>query len=166
MCSFISDEAFLILIETFLEKFCSLYSRISCLSEFHSKLHQNKYCSWVIVLVNMYCFCLLVKIFRQYFLCFSEMLLGCMIFRRFHCDTLDMGYLVIFLFSSWNLFRIRQDFLSIVFCKVEFYICKLVLFRGRLEKLSIYFLFHWKCYKDFYFVGFYQSLLYHQGWIQ
>ena len=72
----ISDEAFLVLIVTFLEKFYVLYSLISCLSGFHTELHQNMYFSLVTVLVCVYCFCLVVEVFHQFFLCFSEMLLG------------------------------------------------------------------------------------------
>ena len=77
-----NDETFLVLRVTFLENFCFLFSTISCVSELRSELHQNRYCSLVNVLVNVCCFCLVGKVFYQYFLCFAEMLLGYEIFRH------------------------------------------------------------------------------------
>ena len=41
----IRDEAFLVLIVTFLENFCLLCNPISSLSGNHSELHQNRGCS-------------------------------------------------------------------------------------------------------------------------
>ena len=68
----INDVGFLILIVTFPEKFGLLYSLIACLNEYHSELRQNKYCSILIVLVNM-CFLYLVDgVFHQHFLFFRN----------------------------------------------------------------------------------------------
>ena len=120
----------------------------------------------MIVLVNVYCFCPVVKVFHQYFRCFSKLLLEYMTFRRFDCDTFDIGYLVFFLFSCRNFFRIRQELLEIVLYKVEFYVCKRVLFRGIFENASVYFLFRRYCYNDYCFVGLYQGLLYFRSLIQ
>ena len=66
----INDEAFLVMIVTFLEKFCLLYNIISCLSGCNSELHLGKFCSYVIVLVSMYSFCLVVYVSHQFFLHF------------------------------------------------------------------------------------------------
>ena len=42
--------------------------------------------------------CLVVEAFHQFFLGFSEILLGCMSFRHnLKCDVLDLSYLLIFL---------------------------------------------------------------------
>ena len=41
----IVDVVFLVLIMTFLEKFCLLCSLISCLNVYHSELRQNVCCS-------------------------------------------------------------------------------------------------------------------------
>ena len=92
------------------------------------------------VLVSVYCFRLVVEVFHQFFLCFSEMLLGCISFRPdLKCDVLDLGYLFVFPSSCQNLFCIRQEFLSIVFCKVECDTCKRVLFLGRFENFLYHF---------------------------
>ena len=107
----ISDEAFIILIVTIFEKFFLLYSLILCLSGCHSELHQNRYCSQVTVLVSVYCFRLVVEVFHQFFLCFSEMLLGCISFRpNLKCDVLDLGYLFVFLCSCRNFFVFCKNF--------------------------------------------------------
>ena len=66
----IVDGVFRVLFKTFLEKFYLLYSLITCLGVCHSELRQNKCCSLVIVLVNVYCLDLVVLFFHQYFLCF------------------------------------------------------------------------------------------------
>ena len=56
----IVDGVFQILSKTFLERFYLLCSLISCLGVCHSELSQNECCSLVIVLVNVYCLCLVV----------------------------------------------------------------------------------------------------------
>ena len=45
-------------------------------------------------------------------------------------------------FMSKTFFRIRQEFLNIVFYKVVEYICKRLLLQGKFESMSIFFLFH------------------------
>ena len=85
-------------------------------------------CSLVIVLLIVYCLCLMVLFFHQCFLCFLEGLLGCMRFLHLEDDMLR-GYLLLFFqFSYRNLVRIRQEFRNIVFCRVDFYIYMLVMF--------------------------------------
>ena len=61
----ISDGVFQVLSQTFLERFYILCSLISCLGLCHSELRQTECCSLVIVLVNVYCFCLVVLFFHQ-----------------------------------------------------------------------------------------------------
>ena len=56
----IIDVVFKVLLKTFLEKFYLYYSLVSCLRGYHSEVHQNECCSEVIVLVNVYCLCLVV----------------------------------------------------------------------------------------------------------
>ena len=68
----IIDVVFQVLLTTFLEKFYILYNLISCLGVCHNELRQNDRCSLVIVLVNVYCPCLVVLFFHQCLLCFRR----------------------------------------------------------------------------------------------
>ena len=66
----IIDLVFQVLMKVFFRKFYFMCSQISCLAECHNELRQNKCCSQVRVLVNVYCLCLVVLFFHQCFLCF------------------------------------------------------------------------------------------------
>ena len=68
----IVDRVFQGLSKTFLEKFYLLCSLVSCPSVCHKELRQNECCSLVIVLVNVYCLCLVVLFFHQCFLFFQK----------------------------------------------------------------------------------------------
>ena len=164
---------------TFLEKFGLLYSPISCLHESHSKLYQNRYCSWVIALVNVYCLCLVGKVFHQYFLCFLEMFLGYMIFPRFYCDKLDMGYLVFFLFLCRNFFVFNKNvwvlcsmkwsfqFASEVYFGVDLKTCQFIFYSIDIvitlsvlsDFIRVYFIIK-DCFNKLFLMKFYHSCVY------
>ena len=80
----INDVMFPKLIATFPEKFCFLYSLISCLNGCHSEFHQIKCCSLVRILVNVIVLPLSCgRSFSKTFY-FLEMLLGCMNFCHYN----------------------------------------------------------------------------------
>ena len=63
----IIDVVFQVMLKTFLEKIYFLYNLVSCLGVFHSELRQTEFGSLVIVLVNVYCLCLVVLLSHQSF---------------------------------------------------------------------------------------------------
>ena len=72
----IIDGVFRVLSKTILERFFLLCNLISCVSVCHSRLRQNECCSEVIVLVSVYCLCLVVLIFHRFFLYSFEIFFG------------------------------------------------------------------------------------------
>ena len=85
----------------------------------------------MIVLVVMYCLCLVVLFFHQCFLCFLDGLLGCTRFLHLEDDVLRGDPLLIFQCSYRNLVRNRKVFRNIVFHRLDFYIYMRVLFLDR-----------------------------------
>ena len=69
-------------------------------------------------------------------------LLGYMNFRHWLNDVLALDVWLIFLCSCRNLVQVRQEFLSIVFCKVVFYFYMELPLLGMFKKVSVYFLFY------------------------
>ena len=60
----IFDVRFQVLLKLFLEKFYFFYKIVLCLGVCYSDLHQIRYCSKVIVHVNVYCLCLVDLFFH------------------------------------------------------------------------------------------------------
>ena len=96
----------------------------------------------MIVLVSVYCLCLVVLIFHRFFLYSFEILLGHMSFRLWLIEMQPFDVLFIFLCSCQNRLRMRQEFLNIVFCKVVLCISMLVPFLGIFGNVLIYFLYY------------------------
>ena len=76
---------------------------------------------------------------------FLEGLLGYMKFCHWLNEMLPLDIELNFLYLCRNLVRIRQDFLSIVFCKVVWCIYMQVPFLGIFGKVSIFFL-NYECF--------------------
>ena len=91
----ITDVVFLILVMTFVERFCLMCSPIEYLGDCHNESRQNKCCSLVIFLVSVY-YLYLVVFFPPMFRVFLSRFTGMHDFPSFGILCVACGFLIVF----------------------------------------------------------------------